>query len=182
MLHHHRRHRSRHHNSQHRSSQHHVLEMSSLQENNDSGQQQQQQPNKKRKLLAKLNPIKLLLKLFYQMNKTQSNLRTKFKSLSKKGKVLFTVQLMTLMIIFGVGTNQLITNIANARGGSTAATATRTRVARSRPVEVPYSVFMDMVEKSGKVSEIKREKDTDVDVDVDVDRYRSSMRSKSRSD
>eukprot|EP00551_Chaetoceros_affinis_P010690 CAMPEP_0203674764 /NCGR_PEP_ID=MMETSP0090-20130426/17187_1 /ASSEMBLY_ACC=CAM_ASM_001088 /TAXON_ID=426623 /ORGANISM="Chaetoceros affinis, Strain CCMP159" /LENGTH=631 /DNA_ID=CAMNT_0050540723 /DNA_START=52 /DNA_END=1947 /DNA_ORIENTATION=- len=116
-----------------------VVRMSSLQNNNGENKR----PKRWRKLATKLNPLKLVLKALYQMNKSQSSLRSKFASLSKKGKLLFGIQIMTLMLIFGAGTNQLVTNIRGNR-------VTSAKVARSRPVEVPYSVFMDMVEKSGK--------------------------------
>ncbi len=112
----------------------------------------EKQPKKWRKLATKLNPIKLLLRLLYQISKigktlntTQSNIRTKFTSLSKKGKLVFSIQLMTLMVIFGAGTNQLWNSVVGSRVGGAGvgvgATAVKSRVlrSRSRPVEVPYS-------------------------------------------
>lgn len=105
--------------------------------NNDGGKQ----PKKWRKLSGKINPIKMYSKIM----KSLSTFRTKFQSLSKKGKLIFSLQLMTLMIIFGAGSSQIfLSNVRSNPVGSV-------RTVKSKPVEVPYSVFMDMVEKSGKV-------------------------------
>lgn len=115
--------------------------LSALDSNNENGKQ----PKKWRKLPGKFNPVTTILKLYNQSIKKVSKFRAKFKSLSKKGKLLFSLQLMALMIIFGFGSNRVITNVRISSN-----TAGSVRSVRSRPVEVPYSVFMDMVEKSGK--------------------------------
>lgn len=64
--------------------------MSSLENNNSNSNGNGKQPKKKRErtrqLLTKLNPIKITLSILQKVNKIQSNTRTKFKSLSKKGK------------------------------------------------------------------------------------------------
>ena len=117
-----------------------ILFMSSSNE----GTNKENQTNKWRRLKGKLNPINLILGIVNQANKRKSVFVTKFKSLSKRGKLLVTIQLFTLMLIFGTGTKQLISNV---RGNP----AANMRLARSKPVELPYSVFMDFVEKSGKV-------------------------------
>lgn len=111
--------------------------------NDDGGKRQ---PDKRRKLPQKLNPINLVREMCSKVIKTQSNLRLKFQSLSKKGKLLFSLQLMTLMFIFSAGSSQIIKSVRSDTAGG------MIRTERSRPAEVPYSVFMDMVEKSGKVS------------------------------
>ena len=117
----------------------HSVMMSSVGQNEDG-----KQPKKKRQFLAKLNPLKALLIISNRLNKSQSKLRTRFKSLSKKGKLLFTIQIMTLMILFGTGSRQIVSSVRGTSVGSV-------KVMRAKPVEVPYSVFMDMVEKSGQV-------------------------------
>ncbi len=116
------------------------LIMSSL---NGKGKKENQS-SKRRRLARKLNPVRLILSGFNKANKMKTNFVTKFKSLSKKGKLLFSIQLFTLMLVLGTGTKQIIRNVRGNSLGSVSA-------ARSRPVEVPYSVFMDFVEKSGKV-------------------------------
>ena len=117
--------------------------LSSSDSSNDNGKQ----PKKWRKLPGNLNPLTVILQIYNKSIKNMSKFRAKFKSLSKKGKLLFSVQVMTLMIILGFGSNRVVSNV---RSHSSAAGSARS--IRSRPVEVPYSVFMDMVEKSGKVS------------------------------
>ncbi len=102
-------------------------------------------PQKWRKLSQKLNPIPVVLKFYTQINKAQSNFRVKFQSLSKKGKLVVSMQLLALMLIFGSATNQVISSVRSQNNGN------MMKMERSKPVEVPYSVFMDMVEKSGKV-------------------------------
>lgn len=115
------------------------LKMSSL---GDEGKKENQ-TNKWRRLGGKMNPVKPILFSLNKANKMRSNFVKKFKSLSKKGKLLFSIQLLTLVLIFGSGTKKVISNV---RGKSAT-----TKVSVSKPVEVPYSVFMDFVEKSGKV-------------------------------
>jgi hypothetical protein len=71
----------------------------------------------------------------------QSIFRKKFSALSKKGKLIVCLQLTALGLMFGAVTKQAV-NQRSAR--------LRNGVVMEKPVEVPYSVFMDMVERSGK--------------------------------
>lgn len=107
----------------------------------DDDQQSGKEPQKWRKL----NPISVFAKMYSRLIKKQTNFMIKFKSLSKKAKLVVCMQLMAFMIMLGYGGNKILHNV---RGDATVGSVS---VARTRPVEVPYSVFMDMVEKSGKV-------------------------------
>ena len=85
------------------------------------------------------NPFTMVKNVFKSSFKFQANFRKKFASLSKKGKLLVSFQLMVIGLFFGY-TGRTVTKTIT--GGP--------RVAMQKPIEVPYSVFMDMVEKSGK--------------------------------
>ncbi len=91
-------------------------------------------PSRKRKVP---NPITAVLSIFKSMNKFQVTFRKKFGALSRKGKVIITMQLMVMAACIGLSANRVV---SRARNVSTI----------QKPMEVPYSVFMDMVERSGK--------------------------------
>mmetsp|Transcript_10332 Transcript_10332/g.13078 ORF Transcript_10332/g.13078 Transcript_10332/m.13078 type:complete len:654 (-) Transcript_10332:56-2017(-) len=120
-----------------------------LDDDNDSKKDKKElnDDSKRRKVSNLLiNPVKkFLIKIFMKIYKTQSNIRTKFKTLSGPKKIIFSLQLMALITVFGVSTNQLVTAMRGSSSGTTI-----TRVGKSKPIEVPYSTFLDMVEKSGK--------------------------------
>ena len=87
------------------------------------------------------NPVKIIRTFLTKLLLAQSNFRKKFSALSKKGKLIVCLQITALGLMFGVFTKQAV-NQRRARLTS--------GVAMEKPVEVPYSVFMDMVERSGK--------------------------------
>ncbi len=92
-------------------------------------------PSKKKNVLP--NPITAVLSIIKSMNKFQATFRKKFGALSRKGKIIITMQLMVIAACFGLSANRIV---SRARNVSTI----------QKPMEVPYSVFMDMVERSGK--------------------------------
>jgi len=96
-------------------------------------------PGKKRKFPIP-NPFAMAANVFKSSIKFQANFRKKFATLGKKGKLIVSFQLMLVGLFFGY-TGRTVTKTIT--GGSS-------RVAMEKPIEVPYSVFMDMIEKSGK--------------------------------
>lgn len=76
--------------------------------------------------------IKSLFKLLLNFPK---RFRTHYKKLSKRGKLILSVQLLALGLIMGLG-------VKSSRD-------VRTRAA-NRPVEVGYSTFLDLVDVNGK--------------------------------
>jgi hypothetical protein len=120
-----------------------------LGENNNQGKKGgEKQPKKWRKNITKLNPIPITFKLYTQLLKRISNFKARFQSLSKKGKVAMSIQILTLMIMLGAGGNRVVSVV---RSNSATGGVANVRTMRKKPVEVPYSVFMDLVEQSGKV-------------------------------
>jgi len=95
-------------------------------------------PGNKRKFPVP-NPFAVVANVFKSSIKFQANFRKKFGTLSKKGKLIVSFQLMIIGIMFGYTGRTVAKTIA---GGP--------KIAMQKPIEVPYSVFMDMVEKSGK--------------------------------
>lgn len=87
------------------------------------------------------NPVKIIRSFVTKVIVAQSIFRKKFSALSKKGKLIVCLQLTALGLMFGAVTKQAV-NQRSAR--------LRNGVVMEKPVEVPYSVFMDMVERSGK--------------------------------
>jgi ATP-dependent Zn protease len=62
----------------------------------------------------------------------------KFRSLSKKGKMIMAVQFLVISMIFGTVGKSAYTKVYPNNGGST-----------SPPMEVAYSSFLDIIEQSG---------------------------------
>jgi len=69
--------------------------------------------------------------------------KSRFARLSKKAKVLVTVQLLALTLLLGGVTRQVVVGGMNARGRGAGIT-------KMKPVETSYSSFLDLCEKSGK--------------------------------
>lgn len=63
----------------------------------------------------------------------------KFRSLSKKGKILMAMQALTIMLLFGSMGRSIYARQNQVRNG----------VYRGPPIEVPYSNFLELVENSG---------------------------------
>jgi len=87
------------------------------------------------------NPLIMAGNLVKSSIQMQANFRKKFAALSRKGKIIVSIQLMVIGLFLGYGAKSVSTRVIS--GSSTP-------VSIQKPVEVPYSVFMDMVEKSGK--------------------------------
>jgi len=82
------------------------------------------------------NPVAALRAALSRMNLIRSLFGKRFKSLSKRAKVIVSLQLLALGLMFGsVGRTAYI----KGTGGG-----------MDKPMEVPYSTFMDLCEKSGK--------------------------------
>lgn len=79
-------------------------------------------------------------KFFASLFSTPGRMVLRFRSLSKKGKVLMTMQTLTVMLLFGsIGRSAYAKHhqIKNGLGAS------------GPPIEVPYSNFLELVENSG---------------------------------
>jgi hypothetical protein len=95
-------------------------------------------PGKKRKFPVP-NPFLMVANAVKSSVKFQANFRKKFAKLSKKGKIIVSFQLMVFGAIFGVSARNVVIKTISAP-----------KTMMQKPIEVPYSVFMDMVEKSGE--------------------------------
>jgi hypothetical protein len=94
-------------------------------------------PGNKRKFPVP-NPFAMVSSVVKSSVKFQANFRKKFATLSKKGKLIVSFQLIAFGAIFGVTARNVVTK-----------TMSGPKTSIQKPMEVPYSVFMDMVEKSG---------------------------------
>jgi hypothetical protein len=90
------------------------------------------------------NPLAMAANLVKSSIQMQANFRKKFATLSRKGKMIVSIQLMVIGLFLGYGAKSVTTRVISGSGSNGAA------VVMQKPVEVPYSVFMDMVERSGK--------------------------------
>ena len=93
------------------------------------------------------NPLAVVANVFKSSVRFQANFRKKFSALSKKGKLIVSFQLVAFCAIFGMSARNTVTRIGVMTGANTPASMSKRM---QKPIEVPYSVFMDMVEKSGK--------------------------------
>lgn len=98
-------------------------------------------PEKNKRKYPVPNPFALVANVFKSSIKFQANFRKKFGALSKKGKLIVSFQLVIIGLFFGY-TGRTVSKTISIAGGP--------KSAMQKPIEVPYSVFMDMVEKSGK--------------------------------
>lgn len=97
--------------------------------------------NRPRRKFPIPNPVAIVTNVFKATFRFQANFRKKFATLSRKGKLIVSFQLMVMGLLFGYTGTSITRSIAASRSGTAAS---------SKPMEVPYSVFMDMVEKSGQ--------------------------------
>jgi len=82
-------------------------------------------------------------KVFVNLVSTPGRMIVRFRSLSKKGKVLMAMQTLTVMLLFGsIGRNVYARNYQMKNGLR----------ASGPPVEVPYSNFLELVENSGSTT------------------------------
>lgn len=92
------------------------------------------------------NPLTLAAKMVKSSIKFQADFRKKFAALSRKGKIVVSIQLLVIGLFFGYSTKTVTRHVFHGGGGG----AAKMTVMQRKPMEVPYSVFMDMVERSGK--------------------------------
>lgn len=110
---------------------------SSSQAAGDDGSSKNNPKKGRGNFLRRLNPIPRIKKLVVSAVACQAVFRERFAGLPKKAKLVVCAQLMILGLVTGsVGRKMYV-----AASGNTAVT---------RPVEVPYSMFMDLTESSGK--------------------------------
>ena len=86
---------------------------------------------------GKLNPIPRVRRTVAAIIAFQAQFRARFAALPKKAKLLVLAQLMAMGLVCGA-----VGRKAYMQG--------RSVTAATRPVEVPYSVFMDLAEQSGR--------------------------------
>ena len=107
---------------------------SSLEE--DASKKKQPRNNRQRVRLIILSVQKLFVNLF----STPARMIAKFRSLSKKGRVLMAMQTLTVLLLFG----------SLGRSVYAKQNQMKNRLGLSGPpVEVPYSNFLELVENSG---------------------------------
>jgi len=87
--------------------------------------------------IGRLNPIPRVKKLVSNIIAFQTAFRTRFAALPRKAKMVVLAQLLALGLVVGSVGQKVYVNTSQGQ-------------AAARPVEVPYSTFMDMTEISGK--------------------------------
>ena len=89
--------------------------------------------------ISKLNPVPRVKKVVASIIAFQSAFRTRFAALPRKAKLMVLAQLLALGLVVGSVGRKVYVNTSQGQAAVAA-----------RPVEVPYSTFMDMAEISGK--------------------------------
>ena len=89
--------------------------------------------------IRRLNPIPLVKKVVASMVAFQAAFRARFAALPRKAKMVVLAQLLALGLVVGSVGHKVYVNTVQEHGRD-----------QARPVEVPYSTFMDMAEISGK--------------------------------
>ena len=89
--------------------------------------------------IRRLNPVPLVKKVVASMVAFQATFRARFAALPRKAKMVVLAQLLALGLVVGSVGHKVYVNTVQEHGGD-----------QARPVEVPYSTFMDMAEISGK--------------------------------
>jgi len=113
--------------------------------NDNENEMDKKKQKKNRKLPIMKNPVAILRTLLTKIIAIKALYVARFSSLSKKAKIAVVMQLMILSLMFGASFKRLVDLRSISRGGNTS-----TQIVRVKPVEVPYSVFMDLVESNGK--------------------------------
>jgi hypothetical protein len=83
--------------------------------------------------------ILAIQKVFANLVSTPGKMIVRFKSLSKKGRVLMSIQTLTVMLLFGSIGKSAYVKHNQIRNG----------LVSGPPIEVPYSNFLDLVKNSG---------------------------------
>jgi ATP-dependent Zn proteases len=146
----HYRHQNPNHQRQHQ--QHHVIKSCrgrtlffSLQSEDSNNRPRPTGPhNNNRKKFPLPNPLTVAVNMVKSSIQIQANFRKKFATLSRKGKMIVSIQLMAIALFLGYGAKSVTTKVMSKNSSGAAVTVIQ------KPMEVPYSVFMDMVERSGK--------------------------------
>ena len=89
--------------------------------------------------ISKLNPVPRMKKIVASIIAFQAAFRTRFAALPRKAKLVVLAQLLALGLVVGSIGRKVYVNTSQGQAAVAA-----------RPVEVPYSTFMDMAEISGK--------------------------------
>ena len=95
----------------------------------------------------KNNPFRQLLA---QLEQLRLVFLTRFKSLPRKLKIVVMMQLLAVSLLLGSAVKRTV-ELNYSESSASTTTATRLTSRRNKPVEVYYSSFLDLVEKSGKV-------------------------------
>lgn len=89
--------------------------------------------------ISRLNPVPRVKKIVASIIAFQAAFRTRFAALPRKAKLVVLAQLLALGLVVGSVGRKVYVNTSQGQAAVAA-----------RPVEVPYSTFMDMAEISGK--------------------------------
>lgn len=91
------------------------------------------------------NPIQAIINFVSQLGLLRRIFVARFKSLTKRGKFIVSVQLFAMSMILGISFKQVL----DFRTSASTSKAGVTRMA-SKPTEIYYSSFLDLLDKSGK--------------------------------
>lgn len=111
---------------------------------NNNSSKEDDDSSKRKRFRAFLKKNKSPVKLVKRLRATLIASIARFKTLSKAGKTVVMLQLVSLSLILGLGTKRII----DVR--TMASSQSPTSIVRQRPTEVSYSTFMDLMESSGK--------------------------------
>ena len=103
-------------------------------EKDGSGKKQPRNNKQRARIL-----ILAIRKVFANLVAAPGKTIVKFRSLSKKGKVLMAMQTLTMMLLFGSMCRSIYAKQYRIKNG----------LATGPPIEVPYSNFLELVENSG---------------------------------
>ncbi len=102
--------------------------------------------------LMKRNSNNPLQSFWEQVTKIGYIFVTRFKALPRKIQIVFTIQLFAVSLLLGGASKRTYDYFVSKSGTAAVGSSRAVPLKREKPVEVYYSTFLDLVEKSGKVS------------------------------
>lgn len=125
---------------------------------NKAKRNQPKTPKKRSQLLQRLlslmkrfsnNPLQ---SFWEQVTKKGYIFITRFKALPRKIQFVLAIQLFALSLLVGGASKQTYDYFVSKSGTTSVGSSRTIPLKREKPVEVYYSTFLDLVEKSGQVS------------------------------
>lgn len=102
--------------------------------------------------LMKRNSNNPLQSFWEQVTKIGYIFVNRFKALPRKIQIVLTIQLFAVSLLLGGASKRTYDYFISKSGTAAVGSSRAIPLKREKPVEVYYSTFLDLVEKSGKVS------------------------------